>query len=234
MTDAEAATPVLWPPDVKNWLIWKDPDVGRDWRQEEKGTTENEMVERGRQRMRWLDGISDSRDMSLSKGVDDEQGSLACCSPWGRKGSDTTEWLNWTEWWYSGPRTVTCRYTYANKLPTLTQQVPPQRRVKSGPGTLQVKFMLIFHNRLRKLSWALYHTVFEEQKEPSIDSPGGSDSKKSACNARDLGSIPGSERAPGEGNGNPLQHSCLENPMDRGAWWATVHGITKSQTQLSN
>ena len=142
--------------------------------------------------------------------------------------------LNWTEWWYSGPRTVTCRYTHANKLPTLTQQVPPQRWVKSGPGTLQVKFMLFFHNRLRKLSWALYHTVFEEQKEPSIDSPGGSDSKKSACNAGDLGSIPGSERAPGEGNGNPLQHSCLENPMDRGAWWATVHGITKSQTQLSN
>ena len=55
------------------------------------------------------------------------------------------------------------------------------------------------------------------------DFPGGSEVKASACNAGDLGSIPGSERSPGEGNGNPLQYSCLENPMDGGAWWATVH-----------
>ena len=54
--------------------------------------------------------------------------------------------------------------------------------------------------------------------------PGGSEVKASACNAGDLGSIPGSGRSPGEGNGNPLQYSCLENPMDGGAWWATVHG----------
>ena len=57
--------------------------------------------------------------------------------------------------------------------------------------------------------------------------PGGSDDKESACNAEDLGSIPGSGRSPGEGNGNPLQYSCLENPMDRGSSWATVHGVTK-------
>ena len=60
--------------------------------------------------------------------------------------------------------------------------------------------------------------------------PGGSDSKESACSAGGLGSIPGSRRSPGEENGNPLQYSCLENPMDRGAWQATVHGIAKSQT----
>ena len=58
--------------------------------------------------------------------------------------------------------------------------------------------------------------------------PGGSEGKASACNAGDLGSIPGSGRSPGEGNGNPLQHSCLENPMDREAWLTTVHGISKS------
>ena len=58
--------------------------------------------------------------------------------------------------------------------------------------------------------------------------------KASACNARDLGSIPGSGRSPGEGNGNPLQYSCLENPMDGGAWWATVHGVAKSRTQVSD
>ena len=60
--------------------------------------------------------------------------------------------------------------------------------------------------------------------------PGGSEVKASACNVGDLGSIPGLGRSPGEGNGNPLQYSCLENPMDRGAWWATVHGVAESDT----
>ena len=60
--------------------------------------------------------------------------------------------------------------------------------------------------------------------------PGGSEVKASARNVGDLGSIPGSGRSPGEGNGNPFEYSCLENPMDRRAWWATVHGVTKSWT----
>ena len=64
--------------------------------------------------------------------------------------------------------------------------------------------------------------------------PGGSEDKESACNAEDLGLVPGSGRSPGEGNSNPLQCSCLENSMDRGAWWATVYGIAKSWTQLSD
>ena len=64
--------------------------------------------------------------------------------------------------------------------------------------------------------------------------PGGSDGKESTCNAGDLGSIPGLRRSPGGGHGNPLQYSCLENHMDRAAWWATVHAVTKSQTQLSD
>ena len=63
--------------------------------------------------------------------------------------------------------------------------------------------------------------------------PGGSDDKESACNAEDLGSIPGFKRSTGEGKGYPLQCSCLGNSIDRGAWWATVHGIAKSCTQLS-
>ena len=58
--------------------------------------------------------------------------------------------------------------------------------------------------------------------------------EESACNAGDIGLIPGVGRSPGKGNGNPLQYSCLGNPMDRGAWWATVHGVAKSRTQLSN
>ena len=64
--------------------------------------------------------------------------------------------------------------------------------------------------------------------------PGGSEVKASACNAGDLGSIPGLGRSPGEENGNPLQYSCLENPMDRGALWAIVHRVAKSQTRLSD
>ena len=66
------------------------------------------------------------------------------------------------------------------------------------------------------------------------DFPGGSDGKASAYNVGDPGSIPGLGRSPGEGNGNPLQDPCLENPMDRGAWLATVHGVTKSRTRLSD
>ena len=66
------------------------------------------------------------------------------------------------------------------------------------------------------------------------DLPGGSDGKAPVYNVGDWGSIHGSGRSPGEGNGNPLQHYCLENPMDRGAWWATVHGVTKSWARLSD
>ena len=68
----------------------------------------------------------------------------------------------------------------------------------------------------------------------SLDIPGGSDGKVSVYNAGDPGSIPGLGRSPGEGNGNPLQDYCLENPMDRGAWWATAHGVAKSRTRLSD
>ena len=89
-TDAEAETPILWPPDAKNWLIGKDPDAGKDWRQEEKGTTEDEMAGWHHQ----LDG----HEFKQTLGVGDGQRSLECCSPWGHKESDTTERLNWTEY----------------------------------------------------------------------------------------------------------------------------------------
>ena len=74
----------------------------------------------------------------------------------------------------------------------------------------------------------------QHQQGPVKGFPGGLDGKESACNAGDPGSIPGLGRSPGEGNGNPLQYSCLENPTDRGAWWPTVHGVAKSRTWLSN
>ena len=88
-TDAEAETPMLWPPDAKNWLIGKDPDAGKDWRLEEKGTTEDEMVGWHH----WLNG----HDFEQALGVGDGQESLVCCSPWGPKESAMTEWPNWNE-----------------------------------------------------------------------------------------------------------------------------------------
>ena len=84
--------------------------------------------------------------------------------------------------------------------------------------------------------WATVSRRLWKSSWPSLVwvSPGGSDGKESACNARDLGSIPGLGRPPGDGNGNPLQYSCLKNSMDRGAWRATVHGVAKSQTRLND
>ena len=86
-TDAEAETPVLWPADVKNWLTGKNPDAGKDWRQEEKGTTEDEMVG-------WHHQLN-GHEFDQALGVGDRQGGLACCSPWACKESDMTEWPNW-------------------------------------------------------------------------------------------------------------------------------------------
>ena len=83
--------PILWPPHVKSWLIGKDSDAGRDWGQDDKGTTEDEMAEWHH----WLDG----GEFEWTPGVGDGQGGLACCDSWGRRESDTTERLNWTEPW---------------------------------------------------------------------------------------------------------------------------------------
>ena len=89
-TDVEAETPILWPPCAKSWLIGKDPDAGRDWGQEEKGTTEDEMVGWHH----WLDG----HGFGWTPGVGDGQGGLVCWDSWGHKESDMTERLNWTEY----------------------------------------------------------------------------------------------------------------------------------------
>ena len=96
-TEAEAEAPVLWRPDVKNWLIGKDPHAGKDWRQEEKGTTENEMVGWHH----WLNG----HGIGWTPGVGDGPGGLVCCASWGCKELDMTEQLNWTERFSKG----TCR-----------------------------------------------------------------------------------------------------------------------------
>ena len=88
-TDTEAETPVLWPPHVKSWLTGKDCDAGRDWGQEEKGMTEDEMAG-------WHHRL-DGHEFEWTLGVGDGQGGLACCDSWGCRESDMTAWLNWTE-----------------------------------------------------------------------------------------------------------------------------------------
>ena len=88
-TDVEAKPPILWPPDVKSWLIEKDSDAGKDWGQEETGMTEDKMVGWHH----WLNG----HGFGWTPGVGDGQGGLACCGSWGHKESDTSEWLNWAE-----------------------------------------------------------------------------------------------------------------------------------------
>ena len=97
----EPETPILCPPDVKSWLIGKDPDAGKDWGQEKKGTTEDETVG-------WHHRLN-GHGFGWTPGVGDGQGGLACCGSWGHKELDTTEWLNWTElcsmlrnWNYTG------------------------------------------------------------------------------------------------------------------------------------
>ena len=97
-TDAEAETPILWPPDSKNCLIWEDPDSGKDWGQEEKGTTEDEVVG-------WHHRLS-GHAFRWTLGVGDEQGGLACCSSWGHKELDMSKRLNWTD------NSAECYYYY--------------------------------------------------------------------------------------------------------------------------
>ena len=118
--DAKVETPVLWPPHVKSWLIGKDSDAGRDWGQEEKGTTEDEMAGLHH----WLNG----RASEWSPGVGDRQRGLECCNSWGCKELDTTEWLNWTDGVEEGLRLFQVpRWTDADEWgsQTTVSQQPP-------------------------------------------------------------------------------------------------------------
>ena len=109
-------------------------------------------------------------------------------------------------------------------------------KVRAGPTLLQSKHHLVSGDDGWTLTFSLEWGVLYQVVNTFylLGFPGGSEVKGSACIAGDLGSIPGLGRSPGEGNGKPLQYSCLENPMDGEAWWATVHGVSKSRTQLSD
>ena len=139
-TDAEAETPILWPPDVKNWLIGKDPGVGKDWRREEKEKTEDEMV----RWHHWLDG----HEFEQALGVGDGQGSLACCSPWGCKVLNMTEQLNWIPFLHLTP-CLSFRHSFL--FCALSLQ----------PSSLYLTFLLCFISLWVFCPWAEVHVVCE-------------------------------------------------------------------------
>ena len=233
--DAKAETPVntsplhevaeTWPPYAKSWLIGKDSDAGRDWGWEEKGTTEDEMAGWHH----WLDG----RESEWTPGVGDGQGGLVCCDSWGRQELDMTEWLNWTESTEQPSKTVII--TLILQMTTETQRVKsPASSNPSDKGRAkpQAQFWLgILCGLANKCGinqfgdsiwWDFPFAILSFMRKyfspVFLSILGSSDGNVSACNGGDLGLIPGSGRSPGEGNGNLLQYSCLENPMDGGAW----------------
>ena len=147
--DAKAETPVLWPPHVKSWLLGKDSDAGRDWGQEEKGTTEDEMAGW----YHWHDG----RESEWTPGVGDGQGGLACCSPRGCKESDTTERLNWTEGHSGKESTYQCRRHKRRRFSPWVGKIPWSRKWQRTLVFLPGKF-----HRQRSLVGYIVHGVSKE------------------------------------------------------------------------
>ena len=146
--DAKAETPVLWPSHVKSWLIGKDSDAGWDWGQEEKGTTEDEMAGWHH----WLNG----RESDWTLGVGAGQGGLTCCDSWGRKESDTTERLNWTELHYFTMVTLTLPWCKTLFLLCLRYPLPHWTSQEI------INFLMIF--------WILIQTAGYDNKEPILSS----------------------------------------------------------------
>ena len=283
-TDAEAEVPILWPPDAKSWLIGKDPDAGKDWSQEEKGTTEDE-----------TDGISDSMDMSLSK----LREMVKHWEAWRAAVHGVT--MNGAR---LNDRTRTTKTCFSSSMEHNTPPSPASTPLKgcwrsaaareaegkcpccycsvAGKGSGQVSTgswpsgLLYEDNSASKhcsdhSSWFGSHsTIWQESIHRDrctelprafsslwfsqihtasifqganphgkfrcfcICFPGGSKDKEFTYNAGHMGSTPGLGRSPGEGSGTPLQYSCLENPLDRGAWRDPVYGVAEIGTGLSD
>ena len=159
-TDAEVETPILWPPDAKNWIIWKVPDAGKDGGQEEKETTEDEMAG-------WHHQLN-GHEFEQAQGVGDGQGSLACSSPWGCQESDMTERLNWTDiYWVSDA---------IQPSHPLSSPSPPAFNLYQHQGLF--KWVSSSHQVARVLEFQLQHQRRQWQPTPVL-LPGKSHGRRS-------------------------------------------------------
>ena len=246
--DAEAETPVLWPPHAKSWLIGKDSDAGRDWGKKR----------RGRQRMRWLDGIwLDGRESDWTPGVGDGQGGPACCDSWGHKESDTTERPIWSDliWWVS--LCLTCLYSQSYGFFPVVMYRCNRWTIKKAECWRTDTFKLWCWRRLLSISWTARRSKQSILKEinPQYSLEGlmlelklqyfgylmgrADSSEKTVM----LGKIEGRSKREwqrirwldGITNSIDMNLSKLRVLVKvREAWCVAVHWVTKRQTQLTN
>ena len=147
-TDAKTETPILWAPHVKGWLIGKDPDAGKDWGQEEKGMTEDEMAG-------WHHRLN-GHESEWTPGVGDGQGGLACCDSWGLKESDMTGWLNWTE--------LALRYNFGRicnlyRLEVMAKSHECHLRTTATVCTRKFPLMVVWYKPLQRQLLTSYWTL---------------------------------------------------------------------------
>ena len=205
-TDVEAEAPILWPPDAKTWLIGKDSDAGKDWRQEEKGTIKDEMVERHH----WLSGHEFEQVWEMVRT--------------GKPGTlQSMELQRVAHDWVDH----TTRQEYSNGWPFPSPVDLPKAGIKPASPAWQVHSLPLSH-----LGSSSYITYCSVNYRASLVALVVKNLPANTGDVKDPGSVPGLGQGCGGRHGNLLQYSCLENLIDRGVWWATIHRVAKSWSYL--